>query len=231
MNYDPVVLTYKSTVMQRLADYVRLGYKFWTAGEVPLARANALARKFTRYYRVDLDRNRRARAKSAGEGCAVLLLWASQPDRISWHLLVTAGAHPAHKLERLQDAATDAGRITLTGYELVRLTRKGAAKPSWTWRMSEETYGAWRSRVIELVRHRKVNEAGATLASLYGTPGFAGARRQVGKILTLFKAEWRRAALPQDKFPSPLKLRYLQRLHNRGKRLSHLLAEYHSPQQ
>lgn len=225
MSHNPIVLTYKSALMQRLADYVRLGYKFWTAGEVSLARASALARKFSRYYRVDLDRNRRARARRANDGCAVLLLWMSQPDRISWHLLVTVGDHPAHKLERLQDATTDAGRITLTGYELVRLTRKGAAKPSWTWRMSEETYGAWRSRVIELVRHRKVNEAGATLASLYGTPGFAGARRQVGKILALFKAEWRRAALPQERFPSPLRLRYLQRLRNNGKRLSHLLAE------
>jgi hypothetical protein len=96
--------------------------------------------------------------------------------------------------------------------------------------MSETTYAGWRSRIIELVRHRAVSEAGATLASLYGTPGFAGARRQVGKILTLFKAEWRRAALPHDKFPSPLKLRYLQRLHNRGKRLSHLLAESSSTQ-
>lgn len=88
----------------------------------------------------------------------------------------------------------------------------------------------WRSRVIELVRHRKVTEAGATLASLYGTPGFAGARRQVGKILTLFKAEWRRAALPEERFPSPLRLRYLQRLRNNGKRLSHLLAESISTQ-
>lgn len=88
--------------------------------------------------------------------------------------------------------------------------------------MSAATYEGWRRRVIGLVRLRRVHEAGTALASLYATPGFAGARRQVGKILALFRAEWRRASLPSAQFPAPLRLRYLQRLRSTGMRLSQL---------
>ena len=72
--YDPLVLASRQTLMQRVADYVRTGHTYWTTGEIAVDRAPILVRKFVRLYAVDLDRNRRFRAKQLGEADAVLLL-------------------------------------------------------------------------------------------------------------------------------------------------------------
>ena len=78
------------------------------------------------YYAIDLDRNRRARAKQRGGGCAYLLLHEVSPAALLWVLLVTAGDHPAHKLEQLRDALNPTQRLELFGYEFVRMTKAGA---------------------------------------------------------------------------------------------------------
>lgn len=198
--------------MQKLSDYVRHGYVFWTSGTIEASKAAALVRKFCRYYAIDLDRNRRARAKKRGEGCAVFLAWPSSPGVLTWFLLVTQGDHPAHSLEKLRNALEPAGRLTLTGYELVRATRPGADKPALTWRMTSETYESWRTRIIDTVRRGDALTVRQSIASLYRVPGFAGSRAQVKKCLTLFKAEWKRTK-SKEPFPTtPRFLAYVRRL-------------------
>ena len=76
MSYDPVVLTRLSTFMQRIADHVRLGYCFWTSGEINADKAPAFVRKFDRLYAVGRTRHQRAWARLKGEAGAVLLLYA-----------------------------------------------------------------------------------------------------------------------------------------------------------
>ncbi len=93
MHFDPPVFLHKSTLMQRISDYVRLGFSDYVCGVVRAERASRFVRKMARFYRVDLgaDRNYRARLKAAGEGCAILFLYSGQPDALSWFVLVSPG--------------------------------------------------------------------------------------------------------------------------------------------
>lgn len=62
--------------------------------------------------------------------------------------------------------------------------------------------------------------------SLYHTPGFWGIRSQVGKLVALMKAEWRRSRSEAFVLPK-LRLRYVQRLPTKGLPLSTVLWQAH----
>lgn len=214
MHFDPPVLLHKSSLMQKLADYVRFGFTDYVSGFVRAERAAAFVRKMSRYYRVDLgaDRNHRARSKAAGEGCAVLLLYAGASHVLTWFLLVSPGPHPARLLEALKSALERRERIVVQGdYELVRHARSGV-RPSWTFKMTEQTYRGVRQRVIECVRKKDDEALRQLIYSLYRTPGFAGARQQVGKAVALLRAEWRRAGRRRARPGLPPRLPYIARL-------------------
>ncbi|RJX30877.1 MAG: hypothetical protein C4516_09040 [Oxalobacter sp.] len=144
--------------------------------------------------------------------------------QVFWILLVTDGEHPARQLERLADAATQEGRLTLTGYELVQLPRSGQTKPAWTWRMQDDTYQGWRLRLIAAARrHSALLES--ELRALAGTPGFAGSRVQLKKLGQLASGEHKRRSPSSPPIVIP-KFRYLQRLPDGGMSLSVWLRRY-----
>lgn len=227
--YDPLVFTSRQVLMQRIGDQVRVGYRHWTSGEVELGRASALVRKFARLYAVDLDRNRRLRAKARGEGNATLMLarFDTESTRLLWYLLVTAGDNPAHTLEQLRDAGTVVGRMHHAGYELVHVTKRGVDHPVLTWRMSGQNDKSWRTRAIAEARSGNPHRVQLFLRSLYRSPGFSGIRKQVGKIVALFRREWARRHGTKAPHALP-RLYYCARLRNRGMRLSHMLREANS---
>lgn len=224
MNYEPTVILHKTTLLQRLADLVRLGYDSWTAGTVPLHSASRLATKFADYYATNLSTDQRYRRKRDGRGNAQLLLWReydTSPE-VHWFLLVTAGDHPAHAHERLRDALSD--RVMVTGYELVQQTRAGQAKPAWTWRMTTDHYEAWRGSMVEVVRSHADRALTQIWQSLHRSPGFAPIRKQVRKVAALSRAEWRRTR--SGPFPEPrIKVPYVSRLRHETIPLRVLLAE------
>lgn len=201
-------LTTKTVFMQRVADHVGRGYPHFVGGQISEERWPVLCRKFIDLYRVDLGKDARYRRKKLGLGNAVLL--GMRSDRgVIWMLLVTPGDHPAHTLEKLRDATESA--IEVTGYELVRTTRSGNSKPVWSWRMNAAHYLAWRERILEAVRHRDRMLAKQLWESLYHSPGYAGIRTQVGKLVGLFKREWQR--VEQSPFPFPPRpLYYVRRM-------------------
>ena len=253
--YDPLVLHSRQTFMQRIADYARTGHVHCTAGEVTLERAPALVRKFARLYGVNLDRNRRFRAKQCGAANAVLLLHstAATSGTVRWVLMVTPGDHPAHQLEQLRDATTRHGRFYLYDYELVRLPRpapkrrtaiepvggetpkgephhvleraSGGAATVLTWRMREEVYETWRNRALSAARGHNPLAVQQLLTELYRTPGFSGIRRQVGKTVALLRREYRRRHGSMTEFPKLPHLYYVTRRPNRGARLSTLTLQ------
>lgn len=250
MAYDPLVLTHRSTYLQRIADHVRLGYRFWTGGEIAADKAKAFVRKLDARYDVGRTRHQRAWARQHGEAAAVLLLYApsaalrpptdklgptadasalasdSRCPTLHWMLLVSPGEHVAHRLETLRDATTPSGRLGFRGLELVQLPRAGQTAAAWSWRMSQATYLGWRASLIDIAR-RQPSRLPESLERLAKTPGFAGCRVQVKKLLQLAKAEQRRR-LP-DGTPLILpRVPYVQRLASGKLRLSQCARRYTS---
>lgn len=223
MTYDPPVLLHKATLMQRIADYVRAGYRWHTCGSVSLERASAFVRKFCTLYSIHVGKDERYRRKRAGLGNAVLLFCPSgDAGTLLWWLLVTDGDHPAHRLEKLSEASQ--ARVQCTGYELVALMRPNRARPVLTWRMTKSTYEGWRERVLRGVRSQNDAQLRQAWHSLYRTPGFSGIRSQVGKLVALMRAEWRRTR--SGPFPmARTRLGYVQRLKTEARPLSAVLRD------
>lgn len=227
MRYDPLVFDRKTVFMQRIADQVRRGYRWYAMGEVRLDRAKALVAKFARLYNVHLHRNQKLRERASGLASADLLLWQPHTDTIVFCLLVTPGPHAARSLEKLVDAATKTTRLTLGDYELVQKPRTGSDRASWTWRLTIQAYEGWRLRALEVCRKGNDFEVQQFIASIHATPGFAGVREQVKKVKALFRSEWRRRR--PDRMPIPTisqRQRYVQRLPNSGATLSRLHGEF-----
>jgi hypothetical protein len=217
--YDPVVITGLAAFMQRLADYVRRGFREFVLGEVRLERAVALASRFARLYQVGLHRNQRYRNRAVGEGTACVLWCRPSTDTLLFALLLTPGPHAARNLERLSDVGQGPGRMTLGDYELVQRPRPGQSRVSWTWRIRAEAYEAWRARVLLVVRSGSAFEVDAAIDDLRRLPGFAAIREQAKRLRALLKSEWRRrrASHPMPTLP---RQPYVQRLSNRGVVLS-----------
>lgn len=228
MRYDPLVLTNQAVAMQRIADYVRSGHVFWTSGEVTMARAKSLVHKFDRLYGIGRTRNQRATDKSHGVAGATLVLYcphtperSPHTDKIRWVLLLTVGENPAYAVEKLQDARDRETRLHWGDYELLQIARSGQQKPAWSWRMRQQAYDDWRHCIIQTIRHKNPFDCELVLSLLYSLPGFAGVRVQGKKLLQLYAMEWARSF--GEKVPTQKKLRYVQRLQNKGVKLSALL--------
>lgn len=208
------VIQARAHLMQQIGDHVRNGYRWWTSGTVPLARAVAWAEKARTLYRTDEDRNRRARAKKQGRGSAYLLMYpldrSLDNNRLGWLLLITDGDHVAHKLEKLHRAEDDPAEIF--GYMLVREPRPDRASPVWTWRMSRETYQAWRERVIGTVRRGSAFDVRQLLKALQGAPGFSGVRGQIKALHRLIRHEWAATHGKRAKPPALPKIWYCRRM-------------------
>jgi len=227
--YNPLVFDRKSVFMQRIADHARAGYLNWTSGEVPVQKAALLARKFADLYLVGLTKDTRFKRKKLGLGNAVLLLWEGQAEaksHVHFVLMVSTGDHPAHQLERLQDAKSS--RIQVTGYELLELPRAGQDHPAWTWRMTAEAYKHWEYRIEQVTKSKNPRLAAAAFYSLYQSPGFAGIRSQVGHLVKHWRGAWKRVKRSDEPFFPPRTLYYVSRLPDSGKQLSVLVAKTRS---
>jgi len=186
------VILHKTAVMLQIQDWVRVGYRFYTCGLVSLDRARAWADKADQLYDVYSVRNRRAREKKHGRGCAVLLMHPiAGSSSLWWILLVTPHGHLAYELEPLKDALEF--QIELTGYELCHLTKPGAAAPVLTWRMTREAYENQRTCIIDTVRRGGTRELRRLIVSLHRSPGFYGIRQQVKACRTLLRAALHRS--------------------------------------
>lgn len=213
---EPIVIRYKTLLMQRLLDLVRHGYRHHTSGTIKADRAEALCVKFSKRYDVFVNMNQRAYRKTLGKANARLLLAdLERGDSLHWFLMVTDGEHDAHKLESLKDALTQGERVHVSGYELLKLPHSKAAGGGvrLTWRMTTETERAWRFQIRSTVRSKRADELVPTLVrSLYQTPGFHTTRFQVGKLVAFLTAEWVRSGRKAETLALPGALPYVRRM-------------------
>lgn len=219
---DWFTLTSKAALMQRLADLVRTGHHLYVTGVIPREKAGYFAAKMDALYSVGQDRLTASRQRKRGAATFRLLMLAlDDGGPLHWWLLRTLGtAPPEAERERWRDALSD--RITLTGYELVRLTRPGAKAPAWTWRYTKDREADLRNALLRAIRTRRDDELRQMIYTIWRTPGFAAARAQVKKIRALIIGEWKRSR-GRDPLPEiPSRLGYVRRLPDLGRRLSDL---------
>jgi len=211
--WNPEILRYKTSVMQRIQLAASHGYGRYVSGECRNQRIIALATKFAQQYSVAANENQRRWAKQNGRANALLFLY---PKREStdwlWWLLVSAGSGAVVKSERLRAVTGQRTRLSwLTEFESVLHQRSDSPRPSVTWRMKRQNYDAWHARIRSAVRARKTDlPAKAALASLYRNPGFAGIRQQVFRLTQLFRKEWIRSRRAADAMPQTRLLAYVQ---------------------
>ena len=219
---DWFVLTRKAALMQRLADLVRTGHRWYVCGEIPPNKTGYFAGKMDALYGVGMSRLQQSRRRKAGQASfRLLVLYQQQESNLRWWLLRTDGDMPPEgRREKWRDALED--RITLTGYELVRHTRPGAAQPAWTWRYTKDAEQDLREAIRRAVRTRRDDELRQLIYTIWRTPGFAGAREQVKKMRELITGEWRRCRGSAPMPEIPARIGYVRRLPDLGRKLSEL---------
>lgn len=219
---DWVVLTKKTALMQRLADLVRSGHRYYVEGQIPLEKAGYLAGKMDGLYRVGQDKLRASRQRKTGAASFRLLMLATEGEaNLRWYLLRTDGTMPPEaEREKWRDALVD--RITLTGYELVRVTKPGTSAPAWTWRYTKDREQDLRNALLRAIRAKRDDELRQLIHDIWRTPGFSAAREQVKKMSELIRKDWKRSR-GSDPLPEiPARLGYVRRLPDVGLKLSEL---------
>lgn len=213
--------------MQRFCDAARRGYIFYFGGVVPAKKARQLRRKFQALYNIDEHRNVRARRRARGEAAAVMIMHELPSQSqiaeehgepyVGWLILLTEGEHAAYwRGENIKIATEDDQRLTIGQFQMLRRTRPGgnSASPSWTWTFTKSAYRNWRERVVRSARGDYTESPTQLLMELYRWGSFRGIRSDIGRIVSLYRREWRKRRRRSDPFPSLPRLRYVQRLRN-----------------
>ena len=105
-----------------------------------------LVGKFEGRYSISRTKLESSRARRAGKSSTrlLLLLQEGQGD-LDWVLLHVHGVK-LDSSEKWRDAISD--RVTVTGYELVRLTKPDEPRPVWTWRYTKSRHDELRNEII-----------------------------------------------------------------------------------
>ncbi|MES2682144.1 MAG: hypothetical protein V4650_01380 [Pseudomonadota bacterium] len=212
MSFDPLVRITKTDTMRLMLLHVSRGYFYWTSGEVEASRALPFAAKMADQYGADIDRNRRARAREAGQANAVLFMYpARNSTKLKWWLLATEGEGEVRRREKMLDTRFTGQRLTWSpGYEVAPMTKQGRQRPAWSWRIKPEEMRDWCARLRQAARSTDPTAMQQAIWSMFRVPGFASARSQVGHLLAYAKREWKIAGNVSDFPPCPPKLFYIR---------------------
>lgn len=216
-----------TVAMQRLCDAARRGYVYYFDGVVQAKKARLLRWKFQERYNVDEHRNVRARRRARGEAAAVMIMYelpspqesasAHSEPHVGWVVLITPGEHAAYwRGESIKIAMEDDQRLTIGQFQMLRRTRPdgNASSPSWTWAFTQAAYKEWRERVVRSARGEHTESPTRLLTDLYRFGSFRGIRSDIGRIVSLYRREWKKRRRRGDPFPSLPRLGYVQRLPN-----------------
>jgi len=219
---NPFIFTKKTVYMQRLGDAVRAGALHYIAGSIPLGKAPFLAQKFAGRYVLNPGKIADHRARRAGEDVARWLGWFDEhTGLVQWTLFYFPGKAICREERWLNPFEA---RITLSGYELVRMTKPGANAPVLTWRYTRAQHRLLHDQVVFAIRGKQDAVLEQLIHSLSRSPGFAGVREQVKKLWAIVKAEWKRTRSKTEDPPKiPPTIGYVRRLPDVGMRWSDLM--------
>lgn len=191
----------KVDAMQKILNYVSRGYVFYTSSSVLKAKWDGFATKMVKLYEVDRTTQQRYRAKDKGHSNVVLVAFTSKKDtHVHFVMLATAGNEndAIFVCEKMHDVTNKQTRLTLSGYELLKLSRKGSEKPRLTWRMTRETMDGWKSRIKGAVRSKSRDAIAQCIWSLERVAGFHAARQQAFELSRLLENELKRQYKPTE---------------------------------
>lgn len=232
---DPFIFTSRTAWMQRCSDLARNGHVWYIRGTCPPVKAGFLWDKFDRLYDIGYDKLQASRARKTGLASSRFLLLARKDfglgaADLEWILMRTDGKlNPAAQdaREKWQDLREN--RIQVDGFEMVRLTRPGAAKPSWTWRYSRKLHDDLRNILIHSIRSKHDGELKIAIDRIWRAPGFSGIRDQGKKFMQLIQGEWKRTRTADTMPELPERFGYVRRIADKGVRLSALLRNAAKP--
>lgn len=204
----------KSAFLQRIADLVRSGHSHYVCGATSAEKYARLHQKFSLRYEINRSHLQAFRARAKGLASYRLLGWWDEISmQVQWILLGHPGIDGLDPAERWRDAHSD--RVTFTGYELVRLTRKGSERPAYTWRYTKETLESLRTGCIQAIRHGNKKKLQHMIEMIWRSVGFRGVRDQVQGIAKLIRGEWSRHHGNEEPPPLPKHLGYVRRVPDR----------------
>ncbi|EEG06968.1 hypothetical protein [Pseudogulbenkiania ferrooxidans] len=194
--------------LQRLQMAATHGHYHYTCGNTDLERYLRMAKKFAAGYETELSRQTKQKRRRAGEASASLFAVrrSTIPDQdgkipIFWVLIASDGAGRVHEREKLLDLRNRDSRLTAADgkYELVHDGK------TWSWQLSSAAYRHYQQKIhtiaslppsrqqeIEIDGIRRDKHAEQLLDQLYAEPGFRLLRRQVGRLVTELRGEWKR---------------------------------------
>jgi hypothetical protein len=212
---NPWLFTKKTAFMQRIADRVRGSNVQYIQGQLPLSKVAFLVDKLAKRYPLNLLKLTQVRHRKAGLGVYNWLGYFEETTGlVHWLLLYEAGS-TIDGTDEWRNPKLDP--IKLTGYNLVRLTRKGTTEPAWSWRYTSKQHDSLRDALVTVIRGRRDLELQKLIHSIYRSPGFAGVREQVKKMGVLVKDEWKRSRSSAEVMPElPKQIGYVRRLEDVG---------------
>jgi len=178
MTYRCVATSVAGFVQQVAVAYVRQGYWFYVAGEIPPhkdpARVDA---KLIARYGIDVSKWTRARRKRAGLANVQYLRYGQ-----CYLLLATHGHHPFFELEGGQIKDVREHPIWFRGYSIGIGHARGTGEPHVSVRMDPEAYRQWKARLVDMAVHRTVEELVAEFRAIPFEP-YAPVRDQLRGLL------------------------------------------------
>lgn len=214
----------KSELMRYAQNMAGHGYIFYTSGTVNYAqkKAEALHVKFAERYNTTINRFAKSRLKARGEANAALSMLPfidkkTSTKKLYWLLQVTDGEGLAHQLEKLIDIRERKKRLSLTGYELIKLPKKRSekhsdkpTKPAWTWRYTDEYIKDFKRSIRDVTR-MKNGDLTPLIKSIENTLGFHASRIQAFELYKYAQNEFKRSRAGDWPFNLELKLYFFGR--------------------
>ena len=224
--------------MQRIQFIVSRGATHHAQMTIPLKSIEAVVKKLTLRYDLNLSKDQKYKRKKEGQSVADLVIFFDITDQL-YHLfiLVTEGDSLANFTQSGYDNLhpINEQRIIFTErYELVRTTRKKSAMANkgrshndpetWTWRMTKAYYdsikGYFEKAVI--VHPKDPSQLAKGVYILERMAGLRGVRQQIGYLWAHTLTCWKHAY--KAEMPHTLTLGFMRAVEHDAQSLAELMA-------
>lgn len=182
--------------MQAVQDAVA-DHPFYVHADLPVSKLRVVLRKL-RQRLPDLERDRfhAHRRRVAGQPSHRLIVyWPRQRGHTGFFVLLASTDTPNEADEKWRDARDRHQRLVVRSgwWELVRHTRPGNTRPSWTWRMHADQKARLMDAIRQASGRRWTRWLSRLALSARHWPGFAGIRRDHREIGRYFAERWKRS--------------------------------------